>query len=112
MFNFGWAKNPMIARIHTLHKDIPITILRGSRSWVSEIRLARIGYVNTLEITGAGHHVYADKPDVFNKCVLDACEYSDSTKPAAGNSATEADPEEQDSGDSGGGGVVSGREGN
>lgn len=28
-------------------------------------------------ITGAGHHVYADKSDIFNKHVLEACAYKD-----------------------------------
>jgi hypothetical protein len=31
---FGWAKHPMVHRIDTLQKHIPITILYGSRSWV------------------------------------------------------------------------------
>lgn len=29
-------------------------------------------------ITGAGHHVYADKSEIFNKYVLEACNLSDS----------------------------------
>lgn len=29
-------------------------------------------------ITGAGHHVYADRPEQFNQIVLEACEYTDS----------------------------------
>lgn len=28
-------------------------------------------------VSGAGHHVYADKPEAFNQIVLDACNYSD-----------------------------------
>lgn len=31
-------------------------------------------------ITGAGHHVYADKSDIFNKHVLEASEYTDKMK--------------------------------
>lgn len=31
---FGWAKHPMIHRMDALRKDIPITVLYGSRSWV------------------------------------------------------------------------------
>lgn len=26
-------------------------------------------------INGAGHYIYADKPDVFNQLVVDACQY-------------------------------------
>lgn len=31
-------------------------------------------------IAGAGHHVYVDKPAVFNKIVNDACELTDAGK--------------------------------
>lgn len=81
--SFGWAKHPMISRIHGLREDIPITILRGSRSWVQEssmeaIKLSRISsYVNMQCINGAGHHVYADKPEIFNRIVLEACAHYD-----------------------------------
>lgn len=83
MSGFGWAKNPMAPRMDNLHKDVPVTLLYGSRSWVDntageEIRKRRAGsYVNVQVISGAGHHVYADKSDAFNKHVLEACEYSD-----------------------------------
>jgi abhydrolase domain-containing protein 5 len=29
-------------------------------------------------ITGAGHHVYADKPETFNRYVTEACSLTDS----------------------------------
>lgn len=32
--SFGWAKHPMVHRMDALRKDIPITVLYGSRSWV------------------------------------------------------------------------------
>lgn len=28
-------------------------------------------------ISGAGHHVYADKPEAFNQVVVEACNYTD-----------------------------------
>lgn len=34
MYGFGWAKNPIVKRMHKLRDDIPITLLYGSRSWV------------------------------------------------------------------------------
>lgn len=84
MSGFGWAKYPMIKRIHSLPSEIPITIIYGSRSWVQNtpgetIRQARMNsYVNVEVITGAGHHVYADKSEIFNYHVVQACELSDS----------------------------------
>ena len=34
MSNFGWAKFPMCNRISALQKDVPLTMIYGSRSWV------------------------------------------------------------------------------
>lgn len=34
MYGFGWAKNPMVYRIDQLRKDIPITLIYGTRSWI------------------------------------------------------------------------------
>ncbi|KAF5305110.1 hypothetical protein FQA39_LY09372 [Lamprigera yunnana] len=79
----GWAKNPMIKRIGMLDKNLPITLLYGSRSWVDNsvgelIKNQRPdSYVQLQIISGAGHHVYADKADVFNKYVTGACDYTE-----------------------------------
>ncbi|XP_053972044.1 (Lyso)-N-acylphosphatidylethanolamine lipase isoform X2 [Hylaeus anthracinus] len=84
MQGFGWAKNPIVRRIDKLSPEIPITLLYGSRSWVDNsswetLKQARSSsYINVQAITGAGHHVYADKSDIFNKYVLEACNLSDS----------------------------------
>ncbi|XP_067002394.2 1-acylglycerol-3-phosphate O-acyltransferase ABHD5 isoform X2 [Anabrus simplex] len=86
MSGFGWAKNPMINRLDTLHPDIPITLIYGSRSWVDNapgetIKEKRPGsYVNVQIISGAGHHVYADKYEAFNKHVIEACALTDQMK--------------------------------
>ncbi|XP_029160226.1 protein ABHD4 isoform X2 [Nylanderia fulva] len=84
MHGFGWAKNPIVKRMDKLSNDIPITLLYGSRSWVDNSAGETIkqnrssSYVNVQVITGAGHHVYADKSETFNKYVLEACALSDS----------------------------------
>ncbi|XP_076478426.1 pummelig isoform X4 [Bombus vancouverensis nearcticus] len=84
MQHFGWAKNPIVRRMDKLSPDIPITLLYGSRSWVDNsswetLKQARaLSYINVQAITGAGHHVYADKSEIFNKYVLEACNLSDS----------------------------------
>ncbi|XP_047000039.1 1-acylglycerol-3-phosphate O-acyltransferase ABHD5-like [Schistocerca americana] len=83
MFGFGWAKNPMIKRIHLLPPEIPITVIYGSRSWIQNNTGEAIrnacpnSYVSVQVVTGAGHHVYADKSDLFNRHVVEACEVSD-----------------------------------
>ncbi|XP_017779676.1 PREDICTED: protein ABHD4 isoform X2 [Nicrophorus vespilloides] len=87
MSGFGWAKHPMVNRIDGLAPEVPITLLYGSRSWVDNsageiIREKRkTSDVNLQVIVGAGHHVYADRPDTFNKYVNDACDAADGVKP-------------------------------
>lgn len=52
-------------------------------------------------ISGAGHHVYADKPEVFNKYVVEACNYADGIEtsqypaimPSSNSEKTESDSE-------------------
>ncbi|KAF7281539.1 (Lyso)-N-acylphosphatidylethanolamine lipase-like isoform X2 [Rhynchophorus ferrugineus] len=83
MSNFGWAKNPIVRRIDRLDKRIPITLLYGSRSWIDHsaediIKLKRSdSYFKLQVINGAGHHLYADKPEAFNQIVNDACAFTD-----------------------------------
>lgn len=113
MSGFGWAKHPMINRMNKIREDIPITLLYGSRSWVDNSAGEAIkesghhNYVNVQVITGAGHHVYADKPDIFNKYVNDACNLTDTigksvilrAAPATNkNDNTESDQEDETTG--------------
>lgn len=85
MSGFGWAKNPMVKRMHEIHQEIPITLLYGSRSWIDNSAGEAIkqsghhDYVHSQIISGAGHHVYADKPEIFNRYVNDACNSVDTT---------------------------------
>ncbi|KAK8728266.1 hypothetical protein OTU49_009205 [Cherax quadricarinatus] len=75
MAGFGWAKYPMIQRIDSLRKGMPMTLIYGSRSWVDhdpgfQIKYMRKdSYVDVQVILGAGHHVYADRAEVFNNLV-------------------------------------------
>ncbi|XP_022903322.1 (Lyso)-N-acylphosphatidylethanolamine lipase-like isoform X2 [Onthophagus taurus] len=85
MYGFGWAKNPMVKRIGNLHKDVPVTLMYGAKSWVENVAADIIkekrqgSLVQAHIINGAGHHIYADKPEIFNKHVLDACALTDTT---------------------------------
>ncbi|XP_075168131.1 pummelig [Haematobia irritans] len=80
MESFGWAKHPMIHRIKDVRHDIPMTFIYGSRSWIDsssgeKIKAQRGGCkVDIKTVNGAGHHVYADKPDIFNRYVNETCD--------------------------------------
>ncbi|XP_017132866.1 (Lyso)-N-acylphosphatidylethanolamine lipase isoform X2 [Drosophila elegans] len=80
MQSFGWAKHPMIHRIKDVRSDIPITFIYGSRSWIDSSSGEKIksqrgsNMVDIKIVTGAGHHVYADKADVFNRYVNETCD--------------------------------------
>ncbi|KAM8713930.1 hypothetical protein ACLKA7_014139 [Drosophila subpalustris] len=77
---FGWAKHPMAHRIKDVRSDVPITFIYGSRSWIDsssgeEIKSQRgASMVDIKIVTDAGHHVYADKPEVFNRYVNETCD--------------------------------------
>lgn len=85
MTGLGWAKHPMLKRMNQIREDKPITLLYGSRSWIDKsswdlLKEARnTSSVNVQVISGAGHHVFADKPELFNKYVNEACTISDLT---------------------------------
>lgn len=76
----GWAKNPMLSRLSSLHWKVPITFVYGSRSWTNrqpglQIKYSRLNsFVDVQVIEGAGHHVYADKPEQFNALINRVCE--------------------------------------
>ncbi|XP_065368437.1 (Lyso)-N-acylphosphatidylethanolamine lipase isoform X1 [Calliphora vicina] len=100
MESFGWAKNPMIHRIKDVRQDIPITFIYGSRSWIDSSSGEKIksvrgnSMVEIKTVTGAGHHVYADKPEVFNRYVNETCDlYKRKPQPPLIRDATESDEE-------------------
>ncbi|XP_074644135.1 1-acylglycerol-3-phosphate O-acyltransferase ABHD5-like [Tubulanus polymorphus] len=80
---FGWAKNPMVHRITNIPARIPITMIYGSRSWLDtgiayHVKYLRHeSYVDVQVIRGAGHHVYADRSDMFNLLVKKICDTAD-----------------------------------
>ncbi|XP_042239511.1 (Lyso)-N-acylphosphatidylethanolamine lipase-like isoform X2 [Homarus americanus] len=104
MAGFGWAKYPMIQRMDSLRKGMPMTLIYGSRSWVDrdpgfQIKYMRNdSYVNVQVIPGAGHHVYADKAEIFNNLINNIGKHvDDGTLPAlAPDLPTENTEENQD----------------
>ncbi|KAG8455483.1 hypothetical protein GDO86_001605 [Hymenochirus boettgeri] len=83
MERFGWAKRPMMSRIQEIPKELPITFIYGAETWIDSSTGEKVkqerpsSYVQSLAITGASHHVYADQPGIFNTAVEEICEAVD-----------------------------------
>ncbi|KAF3698946.1 Protein ABHD4 [Channa argus] len=77
--SLGWAKRPMLQRVHLLPPSLPITMLYGEWSWVdkssgdSVVQIRDQGHTRVMLITKASHHVYADQPEEFNRVVENIC---------------------------------------
>ncbi|XP_072219771.1 (Lyso)-N-acylphosphatidylethanolamine lipase isoform X1 [Leuresthes tenuis] len=81
--SLGWAKRPMLQRVHLLPPSMPVTMLYGARSWVSSSsgdKMAEIrnpAHTKVMLINEASHHVYADQPEEFNRVVKNICKSVD-----------------------------------
>ena len=79
----GWAKNPMIQRIDKLDPSIDLSFIYGERSWIDRqpgIQIKQLCTERSVEvhvIHNAGHHVYADKLEDFNRLVNKSCSDAD-----------------------------------
>jgi len=86
---FGWARHPMgtQCRLETLRPELAITLVHGSRSWVDRDPGFRVQYhrpeshVSVEVIQGAGHHVYADRPERFNAVLRNLGRRADQATP-------------------------------
>lgn len=104
---YGWAKQPMLPRLgKNLDINIPITLILGQRSWmksvygrrclgetISEVRPQ--SYVDVYNIPGAGHHVHADQPEVFNEVVNRICDVCDNGRDREMNRLNSSDTAER-----------------
>ncbi|XP_052229920.1 (Lyso)-N-acylphosphatidylethanolamine lipase-like isoform X1 [Dreissena polymorpha] len=69
----GYAKRPMMHRVAEIDRELPITFIYGSKTWMDRtcgaetVYLRNGSHVDVETIPGAGHHVYADRPESFNK---------------------------------------------
>lgn len=86
MTQYGWARYPMVNRITEMHKGVPMTFVYGSKSWVDKQpglqvqQLREDSEVDVEIIDGAGHHIFADRPDQFNDIVSKICRNADATE--------------------------------
>ena len=90
-YMYGWAKRPMLPRLcsQTLDPRIPVSLILGQASWMKAVSDGRCvgeaiselrphSYVGVHRVHGAGHHVHADQPRVFNDLVNQTCSLADS----------------------------------
>ncbi|KAK2821942.1 hypothetical protein Q5P01_022007 [Channa striata] len=77
--SLGWAKRPMLQRVHLLPPSLPISMLYGEWSWVdkssgdSVAQIRNQAHTRVMLINKASHHVYADQPEEFNRVVENIC---------------------------------------
>ena len=74
-FRFGFARDPLINRLPSLSKRVPVAFLYGEHSWmdssVGQHLCDTMGDHVTLDlIPEAGHHIYIDNAEYFNHVVL------------------------------------------
>lgn len=55
MESFGWARRPMLERIHLIRKDVPITMIYGANTWID---------------TSTGKKVKLQRPDSYVRDVV------------------------------------------
>ncbi|KAM9322384.1 (Lyso)-N-acylphosphatidylethanolamine lipase isoform 2-T2 [Pholidichthys leucotaenia] len=81
--SLGWAKRPMLQRVHQLPPSMPVTMVYGAQSWVdsssgdSVVQIRTQANTRVLLINAASHHVYADQPERFNRVVENICQSVD-----------------------------------
>lgn len=77
--SLGWAKRPMLHRVHMLPPTMPVTMLYGACSWVDSssgdqvVHIRNHANTRVLLVNDASHHVYADQPEQFNRVVENIC---------------------------------------
>ncbi|XP_042568284.1 (Lyso)-N-acylphosphatidylethanolamine lipase-like isoform X1 [Cyprinus carpio] len=77
--SMGWAKRPMVQRVHLLPPSMPVSILYGTLSWVDPstgktvVQIRGKSPTSITLIKDASHHVYADQPEEFNRVVESIC---------------------------------------
>uniref|UniRef100_F6XKZ6 AB hydrolase-1 domain-containing protein n=2 Tax=Ciona intestinalis TaxID=7719 RepID=F6XKZ6_CIOIN len=81
--DLGYAYKPMLSRIGGLRKDVPVTFVYGARSWMDvnsgheTQNLLPDNHVEVYSVKGAGHHVYADRPELFHEIIDTVCDALD-----------------------------------
>ncbi|XP_016097388.1 protein ABHD4-like [Sinocyclocheilus grahami] len=77
--SIGWAKRPMVQRVHLLPPSMPVSLLYGALSWVDPstgktvVQIRGKSPTSVTLIEDASHHVYADQPEEFNRVVESIC---------------------------------------
>ncbi|XP_045460106.1 (Lyso)-N-acylphosphatidylethanolamine lipase-like [Harmonia axyridis] len=86
ILGLGWAKSPLIKRMHKLDKNISITVLYGSDTVMDSQMGPRIkaltpdSFVDIKVVDKAWHHIYSENANQFNEIVLNACQFADQKK--------------------------------
>ncbi|XP_002665655.3 1-acylglycerol-3-phosphate O-acyltransferase ABHD5 [Danio rerio] len=84
---YGWPQHPLLERMDKISPSLPISFIYGSRSCIDGqsgriLQEMRPGsHTEVIVIQGAGHYVFADQPEDFNRAVLEICNSVKHTEP-------------------------------
>ena len=73
----------MLNRLDALSPSLPVSMLYGTRSWFDNSTGEKVfsmrpnSFVDVHYIKGAGHHIHADLPEIFNGVINGICEMVD-----------------------------------
>ena len=75
-----FPKHPMCDRIHNLSDEVPMTVIFGEDSWLDNSYGPRLkekrpeSAYTRVEYISAGHQLFSDNAEEFNRIVNEACE--------------------------------------
>jgi len=72
---FGWAKIPLVERVHQMDPYVPVSVIYGKKTWMDSDAFLKTMHkipskVEVVFIPKAGHHVYIDNQSMFNEAIL------------------------------------------
>eukprot|EP01111_Echinosteliopsis_oligospora_P001518 TRINITY_DN1226_c0_g1_i1.p1 TRINITY_DN1226_c0_g1~~TRINITY_DN1226_c0_g1_i1.p1 ORF type:complete len:365 (+),score=113.37 TRINITY_DN1226_c0_g1_i1:685-1779(+) len=77
--SMAWAKHPLCDRLPSLSPSVPVTFIYGQHTWMDPsagVKLSQKlrGVSKVVQVANAGHHLYIDNHEDFNRTVLNVAD--------------------------------------
>lgn len=80
---FGWTKYPMVTRLGKIDKDVGMTFIHATRTFINQSPSVAIqseradSNVDIHVVNDCGHTIHMERPAEFNKLVSETCDKAD-----------------------------------